>query len=113
MRRKLQHRARWPSHRPVAIEAHGTRIETTLSPDAIEVTKSTLAVAQFGGFSPPINMHAVTADAYGYTTVDFGKFNGSNTGFIALGPDGISRGDGGGARFMLNTTQAVVPSMLK
>jgi hypothetical protein len=97
----------------VAIEAHGTRIETTLSPDAIEVTKSTLAVAQFGGFSPPINMHAVTADAYGYITVDFGKFNGSNTGFIVLGPDGTSRGDGGGARFMLNTTQAVVPSMLK
>ena len=88
-------------------------IGTTKSPQAVVVTKSTLAIALFGGFSPPINVHAVTADAYGYITVEFGKFNGTNTGFYTIGPDGTGRGDGGGAQFMLNTTQAVVPSMLK
>jgi hypothetical protein len=88
-------------------------VGTTLSPQVVEVTKSSLAVAQFGGFSPPINVHAVTADAYGYITVEFGKFSGTDTAFIVLGPDGATKGDGGGAPFMLNTTQAVVPSMLR
>ena len=60
-----------------------------------------------------MNVHAVTADAYGYITVEFGKFGGSETGIYVIGPDGTTQGSGGGARFMLNTTQAVVPSMLK
>lgn len=88
-------------------------IGTTKSPQAVVVTKSTLAVDEFGGFSPPVNVHAVTADAYGYITVEFGKFGGSETGIYVIGPDGTTQATSGGARFMLNTTQAVVPSMLK
>ena len=88
-------------------------IGTTKSPQAVLVTKSTLTVEKFGGFSPPINVHAVAADAYGYITVEFGKFGGGAPGFYTIGPDGTNQQDGGGAQFMLNTTQAVVPSMLK
>ena len=88
-------------------------IGTTESPQAVEVTKSTLALTQVGGFSPPLNVHAVTADAYGYITVEFGKFGGSPTGNYVFGPDGTVQGDGGGTSFMLNTMQAVVPSELK
>ena len=82
-------------------------IGTTKSPQAVLVTKSTLTVEKFGGFSPPINVHAVTADAYGYITVEFGKFGGGAPGFYTIGPDGTNQQDGGGAQFML------VPSMLK
>jgi len=88
-------------------------IGTTASPHAVEVTKGTWAVAQFGGFSPAINVYSVTADAYGYITAEFGLPGSTETGFYTVGPDGSTQSDGGGARFMLNTTQAVVPSMLK
>jgi hypothetical protein len=80
------------------------------------LNKGTLAMTQFGGFSPPINVHAVTADQYGYITIEFGKFSGSNTAFIALGPNGATAPgleDGGGALFLLDTTQAVLPQNLK
>ena len=88
-------------------------VGTSRSPFAIEITKSTLATTQFGGFSPPINVHAVTADAYGYITMEFGKFSGTDTAIVTLGPDGALKEDGGGAWFTLNTTQAILPQNLK
>jgi hypothetical protein len=88
-------------------------VGTTRSPQAVEVAKFTLAIAKVGGFSPPINVHAVTADAYGYITIEFGRFAGTNTGILVLGPDGMGRADGGSASVMLNTTQAILPQDLK
>jgi hypothetical protein len=85
-------------------------IGTDQSPDAVRVQKSNLSMAQFGGFSPPINVTAITSDKYGYVAVTFGS--GTNTGNIEFGPNGNSVGDGGGAWFMLNTVFGVSTSSL-
>ncbi len=82
------------------------------SPNGLEVQKVTFAITQIGGFSPPINVAAITADKYGYVTLTLGSFNGGENGFVVIGRDGFGREDGGGAQFMLNTVQAVLPSTL-
>jgi hypothetical protein len=85
-------------------------IGTNRTPDAVEINKRTFSVVQLGGFSPPINVFAITADQYGYVTISFGSFNGFDTAFIVIGPDGTEQEVGGGSQFMLNTVQAVLPS---
>jgi hypothetical protein len=89
-------------------------IGTNRSPQAVEVQKGTFSITETaGGFSPPINVSAITADKYGYVTVTFGSFNPSKeNGFIVFGSDGRAREIGGGASFMLNTVQAVLLSTL-
>jgi hypothetical protein len=87
-------------------------IGTNQSPSGLEVQKVTFAITQIGGFSPPINVTAITADKYGYVALTFGSFSGGENGFVVIGPDGFGREDGGGASFMLNTVQAVLPSTL-
>jgi hypothetical protein len=87
-------------------------IGTTRSPQGVEINKRTFSVTQVGGFSPPINVSAITADQYGYVTMSFGSFNGGSNGFYVFGPDGSVQEDGGGSEFMLNTVQAVLPSTL-
>ncbi len=87
-------------------------IGTNRSPQGVELDKRTFSITQVGGFSPPINVSAITADKYGYVTMTFGKFNDIENGFVVFGPDGGFREDGGGADFMLNTVQAVLPSTL-
>jgi hypothetical protein len=85
-------------------------IGTNKSPEAVEIQKGTFTMSQFGGFSPPINVAGITADPYGYVTITFGSFNTSSNGFIVFNPEGAAVEDGGGAPFMLNTVQAVLPS---
>jgi hypothetical protein len=85
-------------------------IGTVQSPQAVEVLKSNLTYTQVGGFSPPINVSAITADSYGYVTVTFGTFSGGESGFYVFGPNGDLQEDGGGAPFMLDTREAVVPT---
>jgi hypothetical protein len=97
----------------MAANANYLVVGTNRSPNAVEINKSTLAMTQIGGFSPPINVHAVTADLYGYITIEYGKFSAANTGFITLGSDGAAREQGGGAKFLLDTTQAILPQNLK
>jgi hypothetical protein len=87
-------------------------IGTDQSPQAVEVNKSTLSVAAVGGFSPPLNVTAITADKYGYVTVTQGNFFTGFNGFYVFGPDGSGKADGGGADFMLNTVNAVSTSTL-
>jgi hypothetical protein len=87
-------------------------IGTNLSPQAVDVKKSTFAVTTLGGFSPPINVTAITADSYGYVTVTQGDFTTGENGFYVFGPTGGGEEDGGGASFMLGTTQAVLPSAI-
>ena len=86
---------------------------TNESPQALMVSKKTLAFTQVGGFSPPVNVSSITADQYGYVTITFGSFNGTNNGFYVFGPDGSGEGDGGGAAFTVGTAQAVQPPTLK
>jgi hypothetical protein len=88
-------------------------IGTNKSPQAVAVVKKTLAFTQIGGFSPPVNVSSITADEYGFVTVTYGSFNGTNTGFLVFGPDGSGQGDGGGASFTVGTAQAVRPPMFK
>jgi hypothetical protein len=87
-------------------------IGTDQSPQAVEVNKRTLSVAAVGGFSPPLNVTAITADKYGYVTVTQGNFFNGGNGFYVFGPDGFAKEDGGGAEFMLNTVNAVSTSAL-
>jgi hypothetical protein len=87
-------------------------IGTDQSPQAVEVNKRTLSVAAVGGFSPPLNVTAITADKYGYVTVTQGNFFSGGNGFYVFGPDGFGREDGGGAEFMLNTVNAISTSTL-
>jgi hypothetical protein len=86
-------------------------IGTDQSPEAVEVTKSNLKVTQLGGFSPPINVTAVTADQYGNVAVTQGNSSGES-GFSLYGPNGEGLEDGGGADFVVGTQQAVSPAAL-
>lgn len=83
----------------------GTRVKTTMaankqylfigtnkSPFAVRVQKRNLDVIQVG-FSPPINVSAITSDQYGYVTVTFGTVSGES-GFYLFGPDGNLQEDG-------------------
>jgi hypothetical protein len=54
----------------IAANANYLVVGTNRTPNAVEINKSTLAMTQFGGYSPPINVHAVTADPYGYITIE-------------------------------------------
>jgi len=87
-------------------------IGTDQSPQAVRVQKSNLSVTQLGGFSPPINVTAITADNYGYVTVTQGGFSGGESASSVFGPDGSETEDGGGAFFMLNTRTAVSTATL-
>ena len=87
-------------------------IGTNQSTQAVRVQKSNLAIVQLGGFLPPIPVTAITADQYGYVTVTFGEFFGFDVdnGTNVYGPDGSLGQSGGGASFMLNTSQAALPT---
>jgi hypothetical protein len=87
-------------------------IGTNQSSQGVRVQKSNSAIVTIPGFSPPINVAAITSDKYGYVTVTFGSFNGGESAFYVFGPNGAFQEDGGGAPFMVNTTQAVLPSTL-
>jgi hypothetical protein len=84
-------------------------IGTNLSPQAVQLRKSTLRPVKIGGFSPPINVSAITADEYGYVTITQGDATGES-GFYTYGPTGSLQEDGGGSDFMLGTQQAVTPN---
>lgn len=87
-------------------------IGTDQSPLAVRVQKSKFAQVQVGGFSPPINVTAITSNKAGYATVTYGTVASGQTGNLEFGPDGSSQGGGGGAWFMLQTSQATLPSAL-
>ena len=87
-------------------------IGTSRTTNAVEINKHSFSIAQLGGFSPPINVSAITADKYGYVTLSFGSFRGIDNAFIVVDPNGSSLEDGGGSQLMLNTVQAVLPSTL-
>ena len=80
-------------------------IGTDQSPEAVEINKRTFSITQLGGFSPPINVSAGTADQYGYVTLSFGSFRTANQGFIVCDPNGNVVEQGPGSQLMFNTLQ--------
>ena len=87
-------------------------VGTNQSPQAVKIQKSNLAFALVGGFSPPINVVAITCDQYGYITITFGSVHTFPNGYYVLDRNGSVTQDGGGGNFMLNTLQAVLPGEL-
>ncbi len=81
-------------------------IGTNLSQGAVEVRKADLSLGTVGGFSPPMNVSAITANKYGYVTVNFGGASGPS-GFVAFGPNGGSVEDGGGNENVVDTMNAI------
>lgn len=79
----------------IAGNDHALFIGTNLSETAVKVEKDTLAVSNVGGFSPPLKVSSITANKYGYVTVNFGGNHGF-TGFYAYDNFGNLFEDGGG-----------------
>ena len=79
-------------------------IGTDQSPQAVCVQKGTLGVTQVGGFAPSANVTSITSDKYGYVTVTYGGFTSGVNGNWMFDPNGKQVGEGGGAWFMLGTT---------
>jgi hypothetical protein len=93
----------------MAANANYLFIGSDQSPQGVEVRKSTLAVTKLPGFSPPLNVIAITADQYGYVAVTQAN-SGGESAFTLFGLNGADQEDGGGSDFVLGTTQAVVPT---
>ena len=74
-------------------------VGTDQSSQAVQVRKSNLSITQVGDFSTGVT--SITSDQYGYVSIIQGD------GFTVLGPNGEGVEDGGGAEFLLGTTQAV------
>jgi hypothetical protein len=70
---------------------------------AAGINKTTLAVSQLGGFSPPSTITSITADDRGYVSLHFGE------GFYVFAPDGSGEEDGGGAADMVNSRNGWIP----
>jgi hypothetical protein len=87
-------------------------IGTDQTTQGVEVDKSNLSLTTFGGFSPPINVTSITANAYGYVTATFGAM-GSEDAFITFAPNGGGEGDGGGSWFMLDTVNGVASTTIQ
>ncbi|MEP6899135.1 MAG: hypothetical protein ABI870_11435 [Rhodanobacter sp.] len=68
---------------------------TSRSQEAVRIEKDNLSITELGGFSPPINVSSITADKYGFVTVNFGGSSGFG-GFYAFDPSGNFDEDGGG-----------------
>jgi hypothetical protein len=92
-------------------------VGTNQSQQALQISKSTFSIAALGGFSPPINLSAITTDSYGNVVITFGDFLSGSSGFYAFDADGSGLEDGGGADVLLNTdaglsTASLPPSNL-
>jgi hypothetical protein len=83
-------------------------VGTDASPNAVRVNKLTYSLTKLGGFSPPLPVTAITANDYGYVTVTQEAAT-QGSGFSVYGPNGMLQEDGGGARFIPNTTNAYLP----
>jgi hypothetical protein len=97
----------FPAQTSMAANKRFLFIGTDLSPNAVQIDKRTFTVTEIGGFSPPINVFAITADQYGYVTLSFGSFGSPDTAFIVVAPNGSAAEEGDGSQFVLNTLQAI------
>ena len=70
------------------------------------VNKSTYAASYVGGFGT--NVSAITADSYGFVTIDWGSGFGDEN--ATYGPNGQLQGSGGGTYWMINPVDGVNPA---
>ncbi|MBS0380609.1 MAG: hypothetical protein JSS29_19175 [Proteobacteria bacterium] len=83
-------------------------VGTNLGSQAVSVARKSWLITTIGGVGGPASVSSITADAYGFVTVTFGV-GVQSSGFYVFGPNGNSPEDGGGAEFMLDTSNAVIP----
>lgn len=95
----------------IAANSEYLYIGTNLSSAAVQVRKSTLALGQIGGFSPPMNVSSINADRHGFVTVTFGDSMASS-GFYVFNPEGESVEDGGGFDFAVGNTNGLTTADL-
>jgi hypothetical protein len=93
-----------------AMSANNTALlaGTNVDPHAVKVTLSNLSVFQYGAFSPPINVTAITQNENGYISIQYG--GGEDSGFLLIAPDGSTSEDGGGTPFLINPAETVAIS---
>ncbi|HEY2344284.1 MAG TPA: hypothetical protein VGH80_00225 [Xanthomonadaceae bacterium] len=84
-------------------------VGTDQGTNAVRIAKSGYAQQSFGGFSPPIDVSAITADKYGFVTVAYGT-TAASSGFYTFDPNGAVTESGGGTEYMLNTTAGLLTS---
>jgi hypothetical protein len=83
---------------------------TNLSRNFFQIKKSSLVATSNAGPGSD-NVTAITANSYGWVTVTQGS-NSGQPSFIVIGPNGSSQEIGGGAQFLLDTMNAVIPADL-
>ena len=88
-----------------SMAANGAFVYAATSVDTVAAAmdKTSYAVTQLGGFSPPATIVSITADDRGYVALHFTE------GFYIYGPNGQLEEDGGGAADMVNTRNAWKP----
>lgn len=80
---------------------------TNASTKAAQIDKKTYAVTQVGGFSPPANVHSITADEKGNVSINFGTPNSRSSGFYLFHPNDNSVEDGAGSAILPSASQGV------
>jgi len=82
-------------------------VGTDQSTSAAVVAKDGYAVTSYGGGSNNPTVAAITTDNRGYVIVAFGANSGGPGSNIDFDPDGTVFADGGGAWFLVPTTQGI------
>jgi hypothetical protein len=85
-------------------------VGTDQGTQAVELPKTTLKQTKISVTS--LNISAITANSYGFVTVMQGNQVTGPSSFGVYNPAGFLVEDGGGAPFMLNTTNAVLTATL-
>jgi hypothetical protein len=80
---------------------------TSLSDNAVRISKKDYTLASIGGFSPPIPVTAIAVDSVGNISVNFGS--GPENGFVLYAPNGEPSEDGGGNAYLFNEKSAFSP----
>ncbi len=81
-------------------------VGTNRSQGAVRFKKDDLSVSLLGGFSPPLNVSSITADKYGYVTVNFGGSSGFSA-FYSFDASGNVVEDGGGNELVAGNTNGI------
>jgi hypothetical protein len=87
-------------------------VGTNQSTQAVKISKDQWVVTPIGSGSPALPVASIGADINGFVTVTVGAPGGQFSGFAVFGPTGAPQEDGGGANFILNDLNAVVPAPL-
>lgn len=96
----------------IAGNDHFLFVGTNRSAVAVRIEKDNLAVTELGGFSPPLTVSSITADKYGFVTVNFGGVGGFS-GFYSFDNFGNEVEDGGGNELVAGNRNGISVSSLE